>query len=95
MGTLGRDLDRVFQKKVCGTWVSTGSNRDDTQFNKDVEKFVRLYRDANLCSKVPGREHSAFPGFEYSYHIRNPGKLKQRLKKYSAKLDLSRRILPY
>ena len=85
----------MFQSKVCGTWVSNSSKMEgDVIFGEDVTKFVRLYEADRLFEKIPGREHSSFPAFEYDLNIKNPEKLKQRLKKYARKLDLTRLIMP-
>ena len=74
MGTLGRDLDRVFQAKVCGSWVA-GSKRvgEDKLFNEEVTKFIRMYQGDRLFTKVPGRQHSYFPQFDYKLGVTYPG----------------------
>lgn len=93
IGSLSKDLDRVFQKQVSGTWVKhqSGGRKD---YSADVYKFVEEFKGDCFFEKIPGREHSAFPGFHHSTEIKLPGKLKSRLKKYTKKLDTSREILP-
>lgn len=83
----------MFQKQVSGTWVKhqSGGRKD---YSADVYKFVEEFKGDCFFEKIPGREHSAFPGFHHSTEIKLPGKLKSRLKKYSKKLDTSREILP-
>ena len=61
--------------------MSSGSGRRAIDFSEDVDKFVRMYSEDNLFSKVPERAHSSFLGFKYEFHIHNPGELKQRLRK--------------
>ena len=59
-----------------------------------MHEFVSEYWPDNLFAFIPGREHSAFTGFSDNMSITNPAGFRQRLNKYSVKLDMSREILP-
>ena len=93
LGTLSRDLDKTFQTKVSGTWAA-GTSGGDANYESDILNFVKEYKNDRLFCKIPGRQHSAFPGFVHHMSIDHPSKLKSRLKKYSRKLDMAREILP-
>lgn len=78
---------------MTGAWISRHCNKE-CDLKEEVEKFIEEFREDGLFDLVPGRQHSAFPGFVSVRTIDNPGKLKQRLKKYARKLDAYRDILP-
>ena len=61
---------------------------------KEIQQFLEEYRDDNLFQKVPGREHTAFPGYVNVQTIDRPASMKQRLKKYGKKLDIYQGLLP-
>lgn len=93
VGTLGKDLDKVYQSQVAGTYAKkqAGSKKN---YHQDIYKFVEEYIDDRLFEIIPGREHSAYTEFHFAQRIKNPNQLRNRLKKYSRKLDRLRNILP-
>ena len=78
---------------ITGVWIPQ-TNGSGTDFKNDVVKFLNEYREDDLFKWVPGREHSAIPGFARDPTINNVVKLKARLKKYARKLDMYRALLP-
>ncbi len=58
-------------------------------YELDIRRFILEFKDDRLFDTIPGRHHRAFPDFDSSIvsQIRRPEDLKERLLKYSDKLD--------
>lgn len=96
IGSLGNHLDTLYQQNVGMFYSVQGSTSTNTEaiYRSDVAKFVSTYHDDQLLDCQPGRQHSAFPEFEYNEHIQNPEKLRTKLAAHCVKLDRGRIIHP-
>ena len=61
-GVLGKDIEKVFSKKIVEKFM-TQSKATKVTYKNDLEKFVKTYRNNDLFKCVPGRFHKSFPGF--------------------------------
>lgn len=77
-------------KRIVGTQTTK-----QTPSTQEIEKFVSVYYEDKLFDCIPGREHSAYPGFTYQCDVKEPAKLKARLVKYSGRLDKDRAAMLY
>ncbi len=89
VGSLGRAIDALYSSNVVDT-TNDSSYRKRHNYHEDVAAFIAEYKEDNLFDFIPGRQHDAFPDFQYHLVIPQPDLLKKRLLKYSAKLDRSR-----
>jgi hypothetical protein len=88
-GTVGQGLEDKFMTKVIDKYIGKGHSTKPSQ-KKDLKKFVKMYKGEKLFDCLPGREHSGYPGFIHRISVKQPGKLRDRLIKYSVKLDCER-----
>jgi len=86
VGDLGRALDAAFHHNLCDTNVDD-SYRSHYDYTADVATFCSEYMTDRLFEHVPGRAHAGFPAFIQDNSIIEPRKLKERLLKYSKRLD--------
>ena len=89
VGALGDEIDQVYTSEIAETTLHLGRHVDEKDYQaNDVEKFVGMYRDEKLWKVIPGRKgHKGFSEFVNRTQIHKPEKLRERLKKYSKKLD--------
>jgi len=89
-GSVGKGMEDKFMG-VVDSFVGMGKKRK-TSHQRDLQKFLKLFTGEKLFMNVPGRHHSAFPNFRHLITLAHPERLKERLRKYSAKLDNERLI---
>ena len=89
VGAFGSALDATYQQNVCDADVDS-SHRRKADYSDDVKAFCREYKEDKLFDHIPGRYHSAFPTFKAELPVSEPYKLKDRLIRYSRKLDMTR-----
>jgi hypothetical protein len=85
VGSLGNSIEGVYQAEVVSkVTYKAKSRRQDT--TAGVQRFVAEYINDSLFSHIPGRQHSAFSGFENVIVIDKSEKLRSRLHKYSNRI---------
>ncbi len=94
MGHVGRALDKVFLEKVMNEDGKQGNFHKQVSYEADIRRFIQEFSEDKLFDKIPGRYHKAFPGFDSTIisQINRPKDLKERLLKYSDKLDELREL---
>ena len=88
-GSVGQGLEDKFMTKVIDKYAAKGHSSKPTH-KKDLNKFVKMYQLEKLFDCLPGRKHCGYPGFVHSISVKQPEKLRDRLLKYSVKLDSER-----
>ncbi len=94
VGHVGRALDKVFQENILNEDGMRGNYHKLATYEKDIRRFVQEYREDRLFDNIPGRHHKAFPDFDSDIvkKIVRPKDLKERLLRYSDKLDELREL---
>ncbi|XP_077996732.1 uncharacterized protein LOC144453084 [Glandiceps talaboti] len=93
-GSFGNTIDNLYQKNIAETHVRQSEGGKPNYNSKlDVKKFVAEYKEDMLFDKLPGRNHTAFPGYHFSTTVKKPSGYIKRLKKYSKKLDKTHHAL--
>lgn len=87
VGSVSQCVDGVFNQ-VTESITHRGHRARQLRYRKDIKEFVEEYMPDDPFNKHPGRNLEGFEHFQFSDSIKNPAKLKSRLIKYSAKLDL-------
>ena len=86
VGDFARALDHVFIQNVASSELGH-KHRKRCDYKDDVRVFLKEYWSCNLFKYIPGREHSAFPAFSGELKFCKQDKLKQRIQRYTIKLD--------
>ena len=86
VGAVARAIDNAFHHNICQTEMDDSYTKR-YNYSADVATFCKDYHSEGLFARVPGREHTAFPGFMLDTCVTDPSKLKGRLIKYSRRID--------
>ena len=90
MGSLGKSLDGIFTQLVTEADPTVEFTKH-VNYADDVKRFCDEYQEDRLWDQIPGRAHNSFQEFKLKYtSVPRPAELKQRLIKYSKKLDTLR-----
>ena len=85
-GPQGRSVNTAYHGAVCHTEVdeSFRSRFDHTAY---VKTFCEEYKADRLVHVIPDRHHDTFKTLKNDKSIIEPHKLKERILKYSRKID--------
>ena len=90
--TISHSLLQVVVGDSVGLRTYKRQTKHHTTDSKHIAAFVNTYQDELLWQEIGGRNHPAFPAYTHVKNLNNPGKFKDRLTKYTEKLDAARYV---
>ena len=91
VGSFSRHINDIYCSSVFNLFEDDSKHKEKC-FMVDVTHFLNTYYCEKLFNNIPGREHASFKKFKYEIKVRDPGKFKGRMRRYSLNLQVYRDI---
>ncbi|CAC5389594.1 unnamed protein product [Mytilus coruscus] len=92
IGPFGEALDTVFDSQVVENELYRHRRRSGNR-DGNVKQLISFLQNDKLFAFTVGRNHKAFPDFQFSENPRNPGQFQPKMIQLSKKLDKRRRVI--
>ncbi|VDI47021.1 Hypothetical predicted protein [Mytilus galloprovincialis] len=92
IGPLGEALDTVFDSQVVENELYRHRRRSGNR-DENVKQLISFLQNDKLFAFTVGRNHKAFPDFQFSENPSNPGQFQPKMIQLSKKLDKRRRVI--